>query len=223
MVSERVTNPRSTIRSSPSVWAIVPVKSLYESKRRLAHILSVEERATLIHQFFVQTLSVLNRTPGVDRVLVVSRDGRILATARSSGAQVLVETAVTGLNTAVTQAVNYAAQEGATAVLILPADLPFIQTEDVAIMVGRKLDSPHIIICADDKGSGTNALLVSPPGDFSFHYGVDSFQQHLYEAARRKRAARIIRAPGLMFDLDTEEDWRKYQLTIHHSPFTIHH
>ncbi|MCB9421442.1 MAG: 2-phospho-L-lactate guanylyltransferase [Ardenticatenaceae bacterium] len=204
-----------------SVWAIVPVKSLHESKRRLAHILSAEERAELIHHFLIHTLTVLNESEVVDQVLVISSDEQVLATARVHGAMVLVETAVHGLNPAVTQAVQFAADEGATAVLILPADLPFIEKQDVAIMVAEKKNNPNIVICSDDKGLGTNALLISPPNSFSFHYGTDSFQQHLQEAQQRSRTISIIDNCHLQFDLDTEADWHKYQLTIHHSSFTI--
>jgi 2-phospho-L-lactate guanylyltransferase len=205
-----------------SIWAIVPVKPLHDSKRRLAHILSAEERGELIHRFLIQTLMVLNQSGIIDRILVVSGDERVLATAQMVGAVVLEETAVLGLNPAVTTAVQFAADSGATAVLILPADLPFIETTDVAIMVGEKRNSPGIVICPDDKGEGTNALLINPPNNFTFHYGADSFPQHLQEAQTRGLATHITHCPGIQFDLDTEADWHKYQLTIQHSPFTIH-
>ncbi len=223
MASKRVFTHQSSFIVPPSIWAIIPVKPLPESKRRLAHILSANERAALIQRFLAQTLTVLNHAEMIDRILVVSSDEWVMETARLHGAEVLVETAVRGLNPAVTQAVKVAANGGATAVLILPADLPFIQTKDVAIMVAASNDTPHTIICSDDKGSGTNALLISPPHGFSFHYGTNSFQHHLHEAAQHGLVPHIVHAPGLKFDLDTEEDWQKYQLTIHHSSFPIHH
>ncbi|MEJ2746624.1 MAG: 2-phospho-L-lactate guanylyltransferase [Anaerolineae bacterium] len=201
----------------------MPVKSLPESKQRLAHILSAEERAELIHHFLTHTLTVLNQSDVVDQILVISSDARVLATAQTYGAAVLVETAVHGLNPAVTQAVQFAADSGATAVLILPADLPFIEPEDVAIMVTTGSNGPRAILCADDKGSGTNALLISPPKGFAFHYGENSFQQHLQEAHQRGLHPIIIHAPGLKFDLDTEEDWQKYQLTTNREQFTINY
>ncbi len=202
-----------------STWAIIPVKSLHQSKRRLANVLSAAKRAELIHRFLVQTLAVLKQSELIDQILVVSSDEQVLATARLQGAAVLVETAVHGLNPAVSQAVNYAAESGATAVLILPADLPFIQTKDVAIMVREGVNgrhpAPQLTICSDDKGQGSNAVFISPPTPFTFHYGPDSFAQHLHEAAKRGLAVHIIEnEPNLKFDLDTEEDWQKYQLTM---------
>lgn len=206
----------SVLKPHPSIWAIVPVKPLHESKRRLAHILSAQERADLIHHFLTHTLAVLNQSGVIRQILVVSSDERALATAQRFGAELLVETAVRGLNPAVTQATRFAADLGATSVLILPADLPFIKKQDVAIMVAKKQDGPHVVICSDDQGKGTNALLISPPGNFTFHYGPGSFQQHLQEARKRDRTISIIHDSNLQFDLDTEADWHKYQLTINH-------
>jgi 2-phospho-L-lactate guanylyltransferase len=225
--SKGVSVHHSSFSIQRSIWAIIPVKSLNESKRRLANVLSAAERANLIHRFLIHTLAALNQSELIDQILVVSSDERVLATARLHGAEVLVETAVQGLNPAVTQAVQYAVNAGATAVLILPADLPFIQTKDVAIMVREGLNGrhplPHLTICSDDKGKGSNALLISPPIPFTFHYGPDSFAQHVQEAAQRGLAVHIIEnEPNLQFDLDTEEDWQKYQLLTKKEQLGIH-
>jgi 2-phospho-L-lactate guanylyltransferase len=225
-VAWQVTQSSSLIPQS-SIWAIVPVKPLHDSKRRLAHILPAEERAELIHRFLIQTLMVLNQSGIIDRILVVSGDERVLATAQMVGAAVLVETAVLGLNPAVTTAVQFAADSGATAVLILPADLPFIEPADVAIMVGGKWNGrnpvPRLTICSDEQGDGSNALFISSPVPFTFRYGPGSFRQHLQEAHLRGLTTQIIHNPNLQFDLDTEADWHKYQLTINHSPLPINH
>jgi 2-phospho-L-lactate guanylyltransferase len=218
-----VAGHHSSFINHQSVWAIVPVKSLHESKRRLAHILSAGERADLIHRFLVHTLTILAQVPEIDKTLVISPDAWVLATARQQGAESLVETAVHGLNPAVTQATRFAADSGATAVLILPADLPFIERQDVAIMVKERRNEPHVVICSDDQANGTNALLISPPNNFTLRYGPGSFQQHLQEARKRGRTISIIHDSNLQFDLDTETDWHKYQFTISRSQLPFNH
>ena len=70
--------------------------------------------------------------------------------------------------------------------------------------------APLLAVCPDETEDGTNALLLAPPGDFTFHYGPGSFHAHLAEAERRGRPAHVIPAPGLRFDLDTESDWLVY-------------
>jgi 2-phospho-L-lactate guanylyltransferase len=208
------------------IHAVIPVKPLHDSKRRLAHLLSAAERADLIHSFLDKLLAVLNETPGIDRVLVVSGDRSVLALAEKYGAAVLVEAEPLGLNAAVARGVAHAAEAGATAVLILPADLPFARVEDIELMLRpltadrrpqttdhRPQTTDHRLLLAitgDEAEEGTNALLLAPPGDFTFHYGPGSFQAHLAEAQARRRATYVINAPGLRFDLDTESDWLVY-------------
>jgi 2-phospho-L-lactate guanylyltransferase len=195
-----------------TTWAIIPVKQLHESKRRLAHLLSAEERADLIHHFLDNLLAALNESPGIDRVLVVTGDRAVAALADKYGAERLAEAEPMGLNDAVARGVALAAGHGATAALILPADLPFASVDDVEAMV-RPLTAvgrPLAAITGDEAEDGTNALLLAPPGDFPFHYGPDSFQAHLDEAEARGRAVYVIDAPGLRFDLDTESDWLAY-------------
>lgn len=195
-----------------SVWAIVPVKHLSESKRRLAHVLGPDERAELIYGFLDNLLALLAQSPGIAQALVVTADERVAALARQHGVRLLHEAESRGLNTAVRKGVDMAMVEGATAVLILPADLPFARAVDIEQLLSPLADEPGplAVICGDEALDGTNALLLSPPGDFEFHYGPGSFARHAAEAARRNRVVRIVGAPGLRFDLDTESDWYVY-------------
>jgi len=227
------------------IVAIIPVKTLHDSKRRLAHLLSAGERAGLIGRFLDNLLLTLDATPGIDRTLVVTCDPAVVRLARRRGADVLLEPAADGLNAAAERGMAHAAAQGATAVLLLPADLPFVRVEDIEAMLrplgeGRgetqrerrdaeeenevsssaplrvplrfsaSLFSSLVVVCPDETEDGTNALLLAPPGDFTFRYGPGSFRAHLAEAARRGRPAHVVPAPGLRFDLDTESDWLVY-------------
>ncbi len=118
-----------------TTWAIIPVKPLHDSKRRLAHLLSAEERAELIRHFLDNLLANLSEAPGIDGVLVVSGDAEVTALAESHSAAVLVETEPSGLNEAARRGAALTARQGATAALILPADLPFARVEDIEQML----------------------------------------------------------------------------------------
>lgn len=195
-----------------TTWAIIPVKPLHESKRRLAQLLSAEERAGLIHHFLDDLLAVLNDARGIDRTLIVSSDTMAGALGQKYGAEILVEAAPAGLNAAAARGVAHAAGRGATAALVLPADLPFVSVDDIEAMLRPLADPrrPLLALCGDETESGTNALLLAPPGDFTFRYGPGSFQAHLDEATARGRAVHVLDAAGLRFDLDTEDDWLVY-------------
>ncbi len=201
----------------PSVWAIVPVKRLWQAKQRLAAVLAPAERAGLMRQMAQHTLAVLQETPDVDRTVVISSDADVLSLAQRMGALTLDEGEAVGLNTAVTRATDFAAAQGAESILILPADLPFLCPADVQEMLPW---NGGLTICGDRSHSGTNALLLPLPTSFCFCYGRDSYRQHLQEAARLGMIAHTVFIPGIQFDLDTEQDWQNY-LIMNHEQVTV--
>lgn len=206
------------------IWAIIPVKPLRDSKSRLAHILSPDERGELTASMLRRTLSVLHDLDDVARTLVVSRDAAALKIARAHGAQTYSEGEKQDLNLALARAAHIAVAHQANGIIILPADLPLVSPEDIKMMLagaagatgGQRSNGYHypsrvVAICPDQHNEGTNALLLCPPTGFTFQYGEDSFALHLAEAARLGIPRRIVHAPGLKFDLDNDEDWRTYQ------------
>jgi 2-phospho-L-lactate guanylyltransferase len=196
-----------------TIWAIIPVKPLQASKTRLAHLLTASERADLMRRFLQNALLTLNCVPAIGRVLLISSDTEVLSLARKYGAMTIAEEKAQGLNKAVTRAARYAHCQKASGILILPADLPFMQTADIERMVEvvRGGNGRIMAICTDDRQDGSNALLLAPPAAFTFHYGRGSFHQHLQEATRLGYTTHIVSTPGLQFDLDTEADWQVYQ------------
>jgi 2-phospho-L-lactate guanylyltransferase len=207
------------------IWAVIPVKPLSDVKRRLAGVLAAEERAQLIQHFLRHELEVLGQTAAV-RPLIVSSDLAVASLARGYGAEILLEEEADGLNTAVARGVAQATAAGASGVLVLPVDLPFLTTEDICrllqtVHIGQNGYTqagyttpagwrPAMAMCADKSGEGTNALFFVPPVEFTFQFGPGSFRRHLAEAAYRGLTCHILSAPGLAFDLDTEADWRLY-------------
>jgi 2-phospho-L-lactate guanylyltransferase len=204
-------------------WAIVPVKPLRDSKSRLSQILSPDERAALTRRILGHTLEVLDDVKGIFRTMVVSRDPAVLKMARQHGASTYSEADRKGLNMALTRATHIAVAQQANSILVLPSDLPFLTPADVEMMLdgvevagrngngnGYQVPSRALTICSDHNEEGTNALLLSPPTGFTFRYGPASFRRHLEEAENINMNPRIIHAPGIKFDLDTEEDWDTY-------------
>jgi 2-phospho-L-lactate guanylyltransferase len=207
-----------------TIWAIIPVKPLRYGKSRLSHILSPDERAKLTTAMLNRTLQVLSDVPSIYRTLVISRDPAALKIARKYGAYSYGEGDKQDLNLALTRAAHIAAAQDASGILILPADLPLISVEDVEMMLASAAPSGNhngqslpyhlprtVAICPDTENDGTNALYVSPPTGFDFNYGTGSFDRHLEEAEQLGMESRVVHAPGLKFDLDTEEDWYTYQ------------
>ncbi|OGO12884.1 MAG: 2-phospho-L-lactate guanylyltransferase [Chloroflexi bacterium RBG_13_68_17] len=189
-----------------SLWAIVPFKSLRGSKSRLNSALSPAERRALSQSLLIHTLELLVASPDLDRTLLVSRDAQALGLARRLGAAALAEAAPSDLNRALTQATAAARAQGATAVLILPADLPWLTGADVIRLAEAARRPPVVVLAPDRRAEGTNALLVAPAGLLEYSFGAESYHRHLEQARHAGLPTEICDLPGLRMDLDLPED-----------------
>lgn len=187
-----------------TVFAVVPVKELREAKSRLRTVLEPEARADLALRMMDHVLLAI-RDAGVEDVCVVSPDETVLDLASKSGATPLVQDD-RGLNPALETGRRWASWQGASALLVLPADLPLLEPTDVRALLEETQKGPSIIVSPDGERSGTNALILRPPDALPFHFGPDSFARHLRAARERDLGVRIVERPGLAFDLDTAGD-----------------
>jgi len=189
-----------------SLWAIVPVKSLIRGKSRLAGVLSDEERAVLNRDLFTRTLLCLKSIPRIEQVLVISYDPEVLARARDLGATTVQEAKKTNINNALRRATVAAKAYNASKAIIIPADLPFINKEELEIFLDQTGKPPEIIISSDRHSNGTNALFINPIGILEYNFGPWSFQKHVEQAEQKKINVRIKNMESLTFDLDLPED-----------------
>ena len=186
------------------VWAIVPVKLLPLAKSRLAPAMSSEERASLCLAMLRHVLDQLLTARNVGRWAVVSPDTRVLGLATRRGG-VGIRDSGRGLNDALRQGLAEVASRGAMAVLMLPADLPLLRSEELDALVALAEESPCMIIAPAARDGGTNALLVRPPEAMTPCFGQDSFESHCRQARERGIPIHRFEAPGLALDLDTPE------------------
>ena len=189
-----------------TLWAIVPVKPLQRSKSRLGKVLSREQRVALSQSMLIHTLETLAQTPGIDRVLVVSRDSRALALARQHGARTVMEQESPTLNRALSRATILARGYNVSSVLILPADLPLLTAQDISALLEAGRTPPVVVISPDRRGGGTNALLCTPPGIIDYAFGPHSFARHIEQAREAEARVELCSLPSLAFDLDVPED-----------------
>jgi 2-phospho-L-lactate guanylyltransferase len=189
-----------------TLWAIVPVKPLKRAKSRLSGVLSGEERALLSQDMLLHTLDVLKSVPRIERMLVVSRDTRALALARGHGARTVTERGAPQLNQALIRATVIARGYGVSTVLVLPADLPLLTKDDIETLIAAAKDPPVVVISPDRHGTGTNALLMSPPGVIEYEFGPESYNRHLERAKSAGARVEICELPSLELDLDVPED-----------------
>lgn len=189
-----------------NLFALIPVKGLKDGKTRLKDALDDVQRAALNARLADRVLEAAFAARGVSAVIVVSPDDAALAWAVARGAVALREPPGGGLNFALDDARTLALTLGADSVLVLPADLPLVDTGDIAALAGRAVRGRAMVIAPDAAGFGTNALLLRPAAAIPFRFGAGSFRAHLAEARRARLPVRTVRRTGLAFDLDTPDD-----------------
>ncbi len=189
-----------------TLWAIVPIKPMRLGKSRLAEVLTEEERLALNRRLLVHTVETLKSVPELEQVLVVSRDSAALALARKHGARTVLEENESHLNLALARATFVARRFNTHGVLVLPADLPFLQAEDVRRLLEAARQPPAVVIVPDRKREGTNALVISPPGLMAYRFGPGSFRRHCAMARQAGARLEILELPSLAVDLDWPED-----------------
>jgi 2-phospho-L-lactate/phosphoenolpyruvate guanylyltransferase len=196
-------------------WALVPIRGLETAKSRLGGDLDAEERLELVTELLRRTLVATRDARRIDGTVVVTMDGAAAELAQANGALGLVERAP-GLNEAIAAARSLAVARGATAVLVLPADLPAVSAGALDSLVAEAADTPHgwgdrgvdaalVALVPDRHGAGTNALLLSPPDAIEPAFGADSRVAH--QKAARATAARFAELESpLSIDVDTSAD-----------------
>ncbi len=203
-----------------AIAGLIPVRGFTTGKTRLANTLPVETRASIMQWMLSGVVSAAIDSGALSELFVISPDTSVLAFARSLNQRVtpvLQRDDAPGLNPAVTAGRDLAAARGATGLLVLFADLPFLAAADVAAIAA---EAAGVVVATDRHRTGTNASLVRFAGrgqDFVYQYGQNSAQRHAREAARLGLSFATVHRSGTEFDLDTPGDWREFNATTQRS------
>lgn len=195
------------------IFALLPVKSPHNAKQRLDGFLSAEQREKLARILYRQTLGALCQAEGIDRVVVVTNDSDVAEHARSSGALVFEENEQVSHSVSADAACLRAIKLGATTVLLAPIDVPLVTPADFSRLAAAA--RPGLIVVPSADGTGTNAMVRTPPDVIESRFGPGSCRAHLDQARLKNVPADILLLPGLMFDIDTPEDVAELLATSH--------
>lgn len=190
-----------------SLWAIIPIKPLRRGKSRLAPVLSEQEREQLNQNLLIRTIQCLKEVKQIDQILVVSYDPTALTLSRDFGVRTIQESRHTNINKALRKGTMAAMAFNASSLLIIPADLPYIEADAIQSLLSNAKQPPEVIITPDRKMSGTNALFMRPAGILDYDFGLWSFRKHIEQAERKKIHIEIYNNDKLAFDLDEPDDW----------------
>ncbi len=186
---------------------MVPIKSLANAKQRLGEALERGSRRSLVQAMFSDVLGALRRTESVDAIAVVTDDVVAESLARGDGVAVLPDGRESGQSDATLVGIEYAREHGFDRVLLVPGDTPLLDPVELEELLMRcSRDDLEVGIVPDRHGTGTNALVISPPGAFEPSFGPDSLERHLGAARASGVAHRVESVPSLALDVDTPGD-----------------
>jgi 2-phospho-L-lactate guanylyltransferase len=183
-----------------NLQALVPLKSIAQGKRRLAAVLNGEDRHRLIETMLVTVIGALRDTPGIAGVNVVTSETNlpIKGCAR-------IGDKGHGLNAALSDATRFLSLGSMTTVLVVPADLPFVTSDDIQALIDAATHS-DVVVAPDLAQTCTNGLVISPPEAIRPCFGVGSRLAHVTAAQAAGRSVTCIDRRGLALDIDEPDD-----------------
>jgi 2-phospho-L-lactate guanylyltransferase len=156
---------------------------------------------------FSDVLGALRKTDGIEEIAVVTAD--VAAGAASTGERMIVleDDVCEGQSAATEIGIRYALERGFDRVLLVPGDTPLLKPPELEGLLARSdRDGIAVAIVPDRHGTGTNGLLIAPPGIFDPSFGPGSLERHRTQAQERRLVHRLEALPSLEHDIDTPGD-----------------
>jgi 2-phospho-L-lactate guanylyltransferase len=187
---------------------LLPIKDLRQAKQRLAPFLNPEERFGLAQAMLADTIRAVRGVRQAHKIFVVTNYAPAMQAAQENGWELLREEQQISESDSVDAASCHCAACGVKALLRLPLDVPLVQASDIDELLAVECAAPALVIVASRDGTGTNAILRTPPNLFPSHFGNGSFAKHCAEAQRARAQILIRRNTRLEMDVDDEADLR---------------
>jgi 2-phospho-L-lactate guanylyltransferase len=197
--------PRSA-EKPVTTFAVLPVKRFGAAKARLGDELSGGTRRALAEAMVTDVLMALRRTAAVTEVLLVTSEPAAEAIGRGYGANVLHDDSEAGQSSATLIGIEHAIEAGATRALLVPGDTPAVDPAEVEALLDRPAVGRSVVIVPNRDGSGTNALLLTPPDVIEPAFGPDSRALHEQAAAAAGVPCTVEYVETLALDVDTAAD-----------------
>ena len=187
---------------------LLPVKDLRNAKKRLTDVLTAEERFALADAMLADTIRAVQGVRRAEKVFLITNYEPAMELAEENGWEILREEHQISESYSVDAASKLCKQKGVSGLLRLPLDLPLIQSRDIDELLAVECQAPSLVIVPSRDGTGTNAMLRTPPTLFPSHFGNGSFAKHLAEAESSYARVIVRRNARLEMDVDDEADLR---------------
>jgi len=192
-----------------ATWVVLPVKILTEAKQRLSPGIGTLERHHLCRAMVEDVLEAISQSQLHEHILVVTEDREITQLAERYRARIMA-VAERGHSVVAARAIAELSGGPESTVVLLPGDVPAITTKEIDTLVAehwaRAAAGPAVTIVPDREGTGTNALVLTPPDSIAPAFGPGSFARHCASARIRGIEPMAARPNGICHDVDTVDD-----------------
>ena len=200
--------------------AVLPIKSFARAKQRLGDAVGGSEREQLAAAMVGDVLAALAAVPELDEVVVVTAEPLAARVAEQAGAAVVHDPEEAGQSAAAVRGIDAAVERGAERTLLVPGDCPAIEPNELSRLLARAAGTPSVVIVPDRHGSGTNALLLTPPRAVAPSFGAGSFARHAACARAAGATVKVCDLPSLGLDVDTPDDLAALRAALESRPDT---
>jgi 2-phospho-L-lactate guanylyltransferase len=192
-------------------WAVVPMNPLDVAKSRLASILDMTEKQNLVVALFTHTILQLQECGKFEGIAVITADPFLWEISNKMNIIVIQETKPKDLNSSLQSALVDLKERQVNNLLILPGDLPYLNSRVLVDMISEMEQSNQMMITPDQYLNGTNALFINPLDKLPFSFGPNSFAKHIQLAKQLKYRIKIYISDHLKIDIDTPKDYKQHQ------------
>jgi 2-phospho-L-lactate guanylyltransferase len=187
--------------------AVLPVKTLALAKQRLGATVADPLRRALAEAMAFDVMLALARAEAVEQTIVVTAERAIAEHARGVGAVVIADRMQEGQSQAAALGIEAAQTAGMERVLCVPGDCPALDPLELDALLAREPGAgADVVVVPDRHGTGTNGLLLTPPGAIAPGFGPGSCERHRRLAAAAGATCSVQRLPSLLLDVDTGAD-----------------
>ncbi len=181
------------------------MKRFGAAKQRLTGGLGGERRRELAEAMVADVLEAITQARTIERTIVVSGDPIAQELAAAAGAPVVPDPEDAGHVEAALAGIARAEADGAERVVLLAGDCPLLDPRELDRLL-TAVPGDYVGIVPDRHGTGTNALLLSPPNAIVPAFGEGSRDRHVEAARRAGVPFAVEELPSIELDLDTPAD-----------------
>jgi 2-phospho-L-lactate/phosphoenolpyruvate guanylyltransferase len=185
--------------------AVLPVKRFSAAKQRMAGGITGGQRRDLAEAMVADVLEAIGQARAIERTIVVTGDPTAQELAAEAGAEVVPDPEDAGHVDAALAGIARAEADGAERVVLLAGDCPLLDPRELdRLLTG--VPGSYVGVVPDRHGTGTNALLLSPPNAIAPAFGEGSRDRHVEAARQAGLPFGVEELPSIELDLDTPAD-----------------